>query len=533
MSVAAVAGVEVRGRMEGRFGEVLTPEALRFVAELERRFGAGRNELLRRRRERQERLDAGDLPDFLPETQDVRDGDWTIAPIPDDLRDRRVEITGPTERKMVINALNSGARMFMADFEDSLSPTWANVVEGQANLVDAIERRIEFESPDGKTYRLNDDVATLLVRPRGWHLPEKHVLVDGEPVSASLFDFGLHFFHNARRVLEKGSGPYFYLPKLESHLEARLWNDVFLHAEEALDVPPGTIKATVLIETILAAFEMDEILYELREHASGLNAGRWDYMFSVIKKFRHRPEFVLPDRNAVTMTVPFMHAYTELLVQTCHRRGAHAMGGMAAFVPSRKTPEINEAALAKVREDKRREATAGFDGTWVAHPDTVSTALEELDRVLGERPNQIERKRDEVDVTARDLLAVDETPGDSTEDGLRNDVSVGIQYLSHWLLGDGAAAIFNLMEDAATAEIARSQVWQWLRHGVRLADGPEVTRELVRDVIDEELAEIRASVGDDVYAKSRPDEARALFDEVALGAELPEFLTLPAYEYID
>jgi malate synthase len=532
MSVAAVEGVEVRAPVDGRFGEVMTPEALRFVSDLQREFGATRNLLLQRRRERQAQLDAGELPDFLAETKDVREGDWTIAPIPDDLRDRRIEITGPTDRKMVINALNSGARMFMADFEDSLSPTWRNVVEGQVNLVDAIERAIEFEG-DGKTYRLNDEVATLLVRPRGWHLPEKHVLVDGEPISASLFDFGLYFFHNARRLLEKGTGPYFYVPKLEGYLEARLWNDVFVHAQDALDVPRGTIKATVLIETILAAFEMDEILFELREHSAGLNAGRWDYMFSIIKKFRHRPEFVLPDRNAVTMTVPFMRAYTELLVKTCHRRGAHAMGGMAAFVPSRKTPEINEAALAKVRADKEREAGDGFDGTWVAHPDTVSTALAEFDKVLGERPNQIERRRDEVDVGARDLLAVDETPGEATEEGLRNDVSVGIQYLSHWLLGSGAAAIFNLMEDAATSEIARSQVWQWVRHGVRLHDGPGVTAELVRTTIHEELEQIREAVGDDTFAKSRPDEARALFEQVALSDEFVEFLTLPAYEYLD
>jgi malate synthase len=533
MGIAAVEGVEVRAPVEGRFGEILTPEALRFVAELQREFGATRNLLLRGRRERQARLDAGERPDFLSETKHVREGDWEIAPVPDDLRDRRVEITGPADRKMIINALNSGARMFMADFEDSLSPTWRNVVEGQVNLVDAIERTIEFESPEGKAYRLHDDVATLLVRPRGWHLPEKHVLVDGDPVSASLLDFGLYLFHNARRLLEKATGPYFYLPKLESHLEARLWNDVFTHAEEALELPSRTIKATVLIETILAAFEMDEILFELREHSAGLNAGRWDYMFSIIKTFRHRPEFVLPDRNAVTMTVPFMRAYTELLVKTCHRRGAHAMGGMAAFVPSRKDAEITEAALAKVREDKRREARDRFDGTWVAHPDTVATAMEEFDEVLGERPNQIERRRDEVDVTARDLLAVADTPGEATEEGLRNDVNVGIQYLSHWLLGNGAAAIFNLMEDTATAEIARSQVWQWVRHGVRLQEGAEATRELVRATIEEELETIRASVGDEVFSKSRADDARALFEQVALGDELVDFLTLPAYDYLE
>jgi malate synthase len=532
MTVTTVEGVEIRGPVEGRARDILTPDALQFVAALQREFGTTRGELLRRRTERQERLDAGELPDFLSETKSVREGDWTIAPVPDDLQDRRVEITGPTDRKMVINALNSGAKMFMADFEDANSPTWTNMVDGQANLIDAIERTIELET-DEKTYRLNEQTATLLVRPRGWHLSEKHLLVDGAPVSGSLFDFGLYFFHNARRLLARGTGPYFYLPKLESHREARLWDDVFSYAEDALEIPPGTTKATVLIETILAAFEMDEILYELRDHSAGLNAGRWDYMFSIIKKFRRRPEFVLPDRNSVTMTVPFMRAYTELLVKTCHRRGAPAMGGMAAFIPSRKNPEINEAALAKVREDKRREATDGFDGTWVAHPDTVSTAIEEFDRVLGDRPNQRDRQRDDVEVSARDLLDVASTPGEQTEEGLRNDVSVGIQYLSYWLLGQGAAGIFNMMEDAATAEIARSQVWQWIHHRVSLADGPHVTRELVRRVIDEELDNIRESVGDDVFRKSRPDEARALFEQVALRDELVDFLTLPAYDYLD
>jgi malate synthase len=532
MSVAAVEGVEVRGPVEGRFGEILTPEALRFVADLQREFGSTRTRLLSARAERWERWDAGELPDFLAETKSVREREWQVAPVPDDLQDRRVEITGPTDRKMVVNALNSGARMFMADFEDANSPTWQNMVGGHVNLVDAIERTIELETRE-KTYRLNEEVATLLVRPRGWHLPEKHVLVDGETVSGSLFDFGLHIFHNGQRLLGKGAGPYFYLPKLESHLEARLWNDVFSYAEDALELPAGSIKATVLIETILAAFEMDEILYELRDHSAGLNAGRWDYMFSIIKTFRHRPEFVLPDRNSVTMTVPFMRAYTELLVKTCHRRGAHAMGGMAAFVPSRKDPDVNEAALAKVREDKRREATDGFDGTWVAHPDLVETALGEFDEVLGERPNQVERLREDVEVAAGDLLAVAATPGETTEEGLRNDVSVGIQYLSHWLLGNGAAAIFNLMEDAATSEIARSQVWQWVRHGVRLEDGPQVTAELVRGVIEEELEKIRGAVGDEVFAKSRPDDARALFEQVALSDKLVDFLTLPAYDYLD
>jgi malate synthase len=517
--VAAVAGAEALT------GPILTREALALVTDLERRFRPRRRELLQARAERQERLGAGELPDFLAETREVRESEWTIEPVPPDLQDRRVEITGPTDRKMVINALNSGARMFMADFEDANSPTWSNMVEGQANLVEAVEQTIELETPD-KAYRLDDEVATLLVRPRGWHLPERHLEVDGEPVSASLFDFALYLFQNGRRLLDRGSGPYLYLPKLESHLEARLWNDVFTYAEEALELQRGSIKATVLIETVLAAFEMDEILWELREHAAGLNAGRWDYMFSVIKKFRDRPEFVLPDRNSVAMTAPFMRAYTELLVKTCHRRGAHAMGGMAAFIPSRKDPELNERALAKVREDKQREAGDGFDGTWVAHPDLVPAARDEFDRVLGDRPNQLDRRRDEVSVSAANLLDVASTPGEITEEGLRNDVSVGIQYLSSWLRGSGAVAIFNLMEDAATAEIARSQVWQWVRHG-------RFERDRVRAVIDEELQRLRAEFGDEVYGKSRADEARELFEQVALGEDFVEFLTLPAYDYLE
>ncbi len=523
--MAAVSAPDVAAGAGPRANEILTDDALAFVAELERRFGPRRRGLLEARAERQQRLDAGELPDFLAETREVRESDWTVEPVPPDLLDRRVEITGPTDRKMVINALNSGARMFMADFEDANSPTWRNMVEGQANLVDAVERTIELETPE-KAYRLDEEVATLLVRPRGWHLTERHFLVDAGPVSASLFDFGLYLFHNARRLLDRGTGPYLYLPKLEGHLEARLWNDVFVHAEEALDLPAGSIKATVLIENVLAAFEMDEILWELREHAAGLNAGRWDYMFSVIKKFRHRPEFVLPDRNAVTMTAPFMRAYTELLVKTCHRRGAHAMGGMAAFIPSRKDPDLNERALAKVREDKRREAGDGFDGTWVAHPDLVPTAREEFDRVLGDRPNQLERRRPEVSVGAGDLLAVASTPGEVTPEGLRNDVSVAIQYLSAWLRGSGAVAIYDLMEDAATAEIARSQVWQWLRHG-------RFDREHVRAVIDDELERLRRDFGDEVYSNSRAAEAREIFELVALGEEFVEFLTLPAYDYLE
>ncbi len=507
--------------MEG----VLTPEAVAFVQDLERRFGPRRRELLAARAERQQLLAAGELPGFLPETREIRESGWTIEPVPEPLADRRVEITGPTDRKMVINALNSGARMFMADFEDANSPTWANMLEGQANLTDAIEGTIELETPD-KHYRLNDETATLLVRPRGWHLEERHLELDGAPVAGSLFDFGLYLFRNGQRLLDKGAGPYLYLPKLESHLEARLWNDVFVHAEETLGLRRGSIRATVLIETVLAAFEMDEILWELREHSAGLNAGRWDYMFSVIKKLGRRREFVLPDRNSVSMTAPFMRAYTELLVKTCHRRGVHAMGGMAAFIPSRKDAELNERALAKVRDDKRREAGDGFDGTWVAHPDLVPVALEEFDRVLGGRPNQLERQRDDVQVSAAELLDVASTPGEITEEGLRNDVSVGIQYLSAWLRGSGAVAIDNLMEDAATAEIARSQVWQWIRHD-------HFEREHVRRVIDEELGRLRERFGDEVFERSRAAEARELFEQVALGEELEDFLTLPAYEHLD
>ena len=444
----------------------------------------------------------------------MREGDWQVAPSPADLLDRRVEITGPVDRKMVINALNSGAKVFMADFEDANSPTWENCVEGQANLTDAIERTIELVTPE-KSYRLNDETATLPVRPRGWHLVERHLWVDGEPVSGSLFDFGLYVFRNTARLLERGSGPYFYLPKLESHLEARLWNDVMRFAEDALGVPRGCMRPTVLIETILAAFEMEEILYELRERSIGLNAGRWDYIFSVIKKLGHRPEFVLPDRSAVTMAVPFMFAYTELLVQTCHRRGAHAIGGMAAFIPSRRDAEVNAVALAKVNEDKEREAGQGFDGTWVAHPDLVPVARACFDAVLGERPNQVGKQRPDVSASAADLLNVVATPGEITEAGLRNNISVGVQYLASWLQGSGAVAIFNLMEDAATSEISRSQVWQWLRHG-------RVERADVVRLIEEEVAKLDADV----------TEARELFEQLALGDGFVEFLTLPAYEHL-
>ena len=510
MAVSEIIGSAVAGSER-----VLTDDALAFVTELHRDFDPERRRLLDARRERMERIAAGELPDFLAETSRVRDDrGWGVPAPPDDLRDRRVEITGPVERKMMINALNSGASVFMADFEDANSPTWENCVQGQANLIDAVERTISLETPE-KAYRLNDEIATLLVRPRGWHLHEKHLVVDGEPVSAGLFDFGLYLFHCGERLGERGSGPYLYLPKLESHLEARLWNDVFVAAQERLGLPRGTIRATVLIETILAAFEMDEILFELRDHSAGLNAGRWDYMFSVIKKFRDREEFVLPDRSLVTMTVPFMRAYTELLVRTCHRRGAHAIGGMAAFIPSRRDAEVNAVALEKVSEDKVREANDGFDGTWVAHPDLVPTARAEFDRVLGDRPNQISRLREDVSVSAADLLDVAATPGDVTDDGVRLNVSVGIQYIGSWLAGVGAAAINNLMEDAATAEISRSQIWQWVRHG-------RVAPDQVEAVVDDELRQLGAAY----------TPAADLFRKVALDPDFVEFLTLPAYELL-
>ena len=531
--MVSVSGTEVRGLRTHDDSRVLTTDALEFIAALQRTFGGRRRELLRAREERQRRLDSGERPAFLTETASIRAQSWRVAPPPPDLLDRRVEITGPVERKMVINALNSGAKVFMADFEDANSPTWENCVSGQANLTDAIERTISFTNPDGRTYQLNEHPATLVVRPRGWHLTERHLSVDGEPVSASLFDFGLYFYHNARRLLDRGSGPYFYLPKLESHLEARLWNDVFTFAQDRLGIPRGTIKATVLVETILAAFEMEEILYELREHSTGLNAGRWDYIFSIIKKFRDDPAFVLPDRAAVTMTAPFMRAYTELLVATCHRRGAHAIGGMAAFIPSRRDAQVNANALARVKEDKEREAHDGFDGTWVAHPDLVPVALAEFDAVLGNRPNQVERQREDVRVTAADLLDVRLPDAGITENGLRLNISVGIQYIESWLRGVGAAAINNLMEDAATAEISRSQVWQWTRHEQALAGGPTITNSLVRRYEEEELAKLRAALGEQVFASGRYAEAAALFENVAINREFPEFLTLGAYEQLE
>ncbi len=471
--------------------------------------------------------------DFLPETREIREGNWQVAPVPADMQQRWVEITGPTDRKMMINALNSGADGFMADFEDANAPTWENMVSGHINLRDAIEGTITYDGSDGRHYELGEEIATLLVRPRGWHLPERHVLIDSEPMSGSLFDFGLFFFHCARRLLENGSGPYLYLPKMESHREARLWNDVFSFAEDAAGIDHGTIKATVLIETLPAAFEMDEILYELREHSAGLNAGRWDYIFSAIKSFPDRPEMVLPDRGDVTMTVPFMRAYTELLAATCHRRGAHAMGGMAALIPSRKDPEANEKALEGVRADKEREVSQGYDGTWVAHPDLVPVAREIFEQGLGGAPNQLERQRDDVHVTAAELQDLAATPGQITEAGLRVNVNVGFQYVSFWLTGRGAAAINSLMEDAATAEISRTQIWQWVHHGVQLEDGRTVTPDLVRAVLDEETAKIREAVGEETWRDGRPAETREIFDRVALSSELIEFLTLPAYAYLD
>jgi malate synthase len=504
--------------------EVLTPDALAFLGELHGRFNPRRKELLKARRERMA------PEDFLLETHDVREAEWQVAPPRPDYADRRVEITGPTDRKLVINALNSGAKGFMADFEDANSPTWKNQAEGHVNLIDAIEGTITYESSEGRHYKLIEKPATLLVRPRGWHLPENHLTVNGAPIAGAFMDFGLYAYHNAKRLLAKGSAPYYYLPKMEHFLEARLWNDVFTFTEDTLGIEHGSIRATVLIETLPAAFQMEEILFELREHSYGLNAGRWDYIFSMIKSYRNDPGFVLPDRTDVKMTVPFMRSYAELLVATCHRRGAFAMGGMAALIPSRKDPEANRRAVAAVEEDKRREAGAGFDGTWVAHPDVVSVALSAFDDVLGDQANQIGRQRPDVSVVAADLLDAGATPGAITEAGLRSNIAVAFQYISFWLSGRGAAGINNLMEDAATAEISRSQIWQWIRHGSTLDNGETVTRDLVRRYLDEELAKIRAEVGDEVWEKGRPDETREVFEKVALGDELPEFLTLIAYE---
>lgn len=525
--------MEIAARATPATVRILTAEALGFLTKLEREFGERRQALLRQRAERQLEFDAGRWPAFLPSTRTIRDAPWQVAPIPDDLQDRRVEITGPTDRKMMINALNSGASVFMADFEDANSPTWDNMIDGQVNLCDAVEGTLSLSTSEAKAYRLDERTAVLMVRPRGWHLDERHVQLDGQPVSASLFDFGLYFFHNARKLIDKGTGPYFYLPKLESHLEARLWNDVFSMAQDELGIPRGAVKATVLIETVLAAFEMEEILSELRDHIAGLNAGRWDYIFSVIKKFRRRPDFLLPDRAQITMTVPFMRAYADLLVKTCHKRGAHAIGGMAAFIPSRRDPKVNEVALARVREDKLRESGDGFDGTWVAHPDLVPVAKEVFDKALGDRPHQKSRLRESVRVAASDLLDFRVPGARITEAGLRNNIAVAVQYLEAWLRGNGAVAIHNLMEDTATAEIARAQAWQWIHHPqAALASGEKVTLELFRRMEEEEAQRIRDAIGEQAYESGRFDLARELFGRLVAEPEFLEFLTLPAYEYL-
>jgi len=525
-------GVQIAGEIHPRFEEVLTHDALVLVAKLQRAFGQRRLDCLQRRVDRQAALDRGEALDFLPDTASIRESEWTCAPIPADMRDRRVEITGPTDRKMVINALNSGAKIFMADFEDANAPAWRNMIEGQINLCDAIRRTIQFTSPEGKKYQLNENVAVLMPRPRGWHLMEKHMLVDGKPVSGGLFDFGLFFFHNARELMKRGSGPYFYLPKMESHLEARIWNDAFKLAQEELGIPQGTIRATVLIETISAAFEMDEILYELRDNSAGLNCGRWDYIFSCIKKFRNKRDFLLADRALITMTTHFMRSYSLLCIKTCHRRNIFAMGGMAAQIPVKNDPKANDEAFAKVRADKVREATDGHDGTWVAHPGMVQLAMDAFNEKMPQ-PNQIDRKREDVHVTASDLL--DFGPSEPiTEQGLRTNVSVGVQYLEAWLRGHGAVPIFNLMEDAATAEISRAQVWQWIRHpNGRLTDGRKGTKELFRDVLDDELSKLKTQLGDKRFGNGKFDDARQLFDRITTNDEFVEFLTLPGYELLD
>ncbi|RRR77146.1 MAG: malate synthase A [Candidatus Viridilinea halotolerans] len=525
------AGMAITGRVTAEYAEILTPEALELVAKLHRAFNARRHELLAHRQQRQADLDAGKLPDFLPETAAVRAGDWKIAPFPAQINDRRVEITGPVERKMIINALNSGAKVFMADFEDANTPNWDNQVAGQINLRDALRRTIDFTSPEGKQYALNPETARLFVRPRGWHLDEKHVTVDGEAVSGGIFDFALYLYHNGKQAVEVQGAPYFYLPKLESHVEARLWNEIFVMAQEYVGLPQGTIKATVLIETILAAFEMDEILYELREHSAGLNCGRWDYIFSCIKKFRTNPDFCLADRVLVTMTTHFMRSYSLLCIKTCHRRGAHAMGGMAAQIPIKNDAEANTAALARVRADKEREANDGHDGTWVAHPGLVPIAMDAFNAVM-QTPNQIERQRDDVAITAADILKFGpEAP--ITEQGLRMNINVGIQYLGSWLAGNGCVPVFNLMEDAATAEISRAQIWQWIRSpkGV-LDDGRKVTVEMFNQMLPEELAKVQTILGS-AYANGRYEEAAELFAGITTSDEFVEFLTLPAYAKID
>jgi malate synthase len=515
---------EIKGAPVEGLDTVLTQEAVAFIVALQREFNPVRKGLLQRRQEVWARLRAGERLDFLPHTKFMREGSWQVAPAPKDLDDRRTEITGPAERKMMINALNSGAKVFMADLEDSMSPTWQNVIEGQQNLMDAVRRTLSFTSAEGKAYKLNDQLATLVVRPRGWHLVERHLQIDGEPMSGSLMDFGLYFFHNVQELLKRGSGPYFYLPKMESHLEARLWNDVFEFAQDYLGIARGTIRATMLIETIPAAFEMEEMLYELKDHASGCNAGRWDYIFSCIKKFAHEG-VIFPDRSQVTMTVPFMRAYTELLVRTCHKRGAHAVGGMSAFIPSRRDKEVNERAIAAVTKDKERESNDGFDGTWVAHPDLVSVALKVFDNVLGSKPNQKDKLREDVRVQGSQLIDFNIPAGKVTEAGVRNNISVGLQYVAHWLSGSGAVAIFNLMEDAATAEISRAQLWQWVKLAAKLDDGRVMSESLYKTLKDEEMQKLSGL--------KNLEEASRLLDSLVLQKEFSEFLTLPAYDLLD
>lgn len=521
-------GVSIDGVVNDGFEKVLSKEALTFVADLQRRFNPRREELLAARVERQKCLDAGEKPDFLAETAHIRESNWTVAPLPQDILDRRVEITGPVDRKMIINALNCGASVFMADFEDASTPSWTNMVEGQFNLAAAVHRDIDYVDPQsGRHYQLADKTAVLFVRPRGWHLPERHMMVDGQAMSGSLFDFGLFFFHNAHELLARGSGPYFYLPKMESHLEARLWNEVFVHAQETLGIPQKSIKATVLIETILATFEMDEILWELRDHSAGLNCGRWDYIFSFIKKFREQEWSVLPDRGQVTMTAHFLRSYSQLLIKTCHRREVHAMGGMAAQIPIKNDAAANEAAMDRVRADKKREAADGHDGTWVAHPGLVAIAKAEFDAVM-KGANQIARKRQDVHVAAADLIIVPE--GTKTEAGLRQNVAVGIGYLEAWLRGIGCVPLFNLMEDAATAEISRAQVWQWVRHGQTLQDGRPVTKELVHEIVREEVDKVREAMGEEAFARGRYEDAARMMLDLAEQPTFEEFLTLPAYD---
>jgi malate synthase len=522
-------GVKIDAPIPPACEQILTPEAVAFVVDLHREFESQRKALLDDRIQRQQAIDAGQLPDFLPETAEIRRSDYVVAPIPQDLLDRRVEITGPVDRKMVINALNSGASVFMADFEDSNSPTWENNLTGQLNVRDADHGDIQYTSPEGKQYKLNPKLAVLLVRPRGWHLTEKHFQVNGQPISGSLFDFGLYFFHNVKARMAKGTAPYFYLPKIQSHLEARLWNDVFVHAQQALGVPNGTIRATVLIETILAAFEMDEILWELRDHSAGLNCGRWDYIFSFIKTFKNHPRFMMPDRSTVTMDRHFLKSYVDLLIQTCHRRGIHAMGGMAAQIPIKNNAAANDAAMERVRQDKLREVKAGHDGTWVAHPGLVRVAKEIFDQYM-KTPNQINVKREDVKVSAADLLKVPE--GQITEQGLRLNVDVGIQYLESWLRGNGCVPIYNLMEDAATAEISRTQVWQWMHHGAQLSNGQKITPAMIRETISTQLAQMQSNLGEERYAKSKFPQAAQIFECMMVSPECKDFLTLEAYRYL-